>query len=370
MTSFELIACVMLVFISAYLSASEIALFSLSRFQIKSIKDEFRVTHRKIKRLLGDPAGLLITILIINEIINITLSSFITEAVVRQNIELPSLLAGTPRWAIDTLIGILITSPIVLLLCEITPKAIAARLNRYIAIVTVGPLNVLYDFFKPIRLVVDAVISLFSGRPKQDLSGHDDSKTILKESDFLIMIEEGHKEGAIGQTELDLIKNVFELDDTPVSDVTTPLTQVLSLPATTTLDGALKAFKSQRYSRIPILHSNQKEVVGILYSKDLLRGKMQPQPNTQTVADLMRKPFFVRSNLQLNSLFRKFKEQKIHMAVVKDPAGEVMGVVTMSDILDAVFEDLFSDERFPSENKKSENDYKNISRDSSHSGSS
>jgi CBS domain containing-hemolysin-like protein len=58
------------------------------------------------------------------------------------------------------------------------------------------------------------------------------------------------------------------------------------------------------------------------------------------------------------------------MAVVKDPVGEVMGVVTMSDILDAVFEDLFSDERFPSENKKSENDYKNISRDSSHSGSS
>ncbi len=366
MNSIELLACITLVILSAYLSASEIALFSLSRFQIKSIKDEFRNAHRIVKKLLADPSGLLITILILNEMVNIALSSLITEAISRSQMGPSLFLNHLPRWGINTVLGILITSPIVLILCEITPKVIAARLNRYIAVITVIPLNFLYETFKPVRWTVQLVLRLFSravpgSRPGTSKTPEGD--LILKESDFLLLVEEGHREGAIGQSEFDLIKNVFELDDTAVSEVTTPLSQVLSLPIHTSIKDALAAFRDRRYSRIPILSANNKDIVGILYSKDLLRAKLKPGPTSQTVADFMRRPFFVRPNLRLNVLFRKFKRQKIHMAVVKDGDDEVTGVVTMSDLLDAVFEDLFSNDGLRQDSRDSSYGYRYLARE-------
>ncbi len=356
MTSLELLICVVLVFLSAYMSASEIALFSLSKFQLRSLKENFRPVHRKIKRLLSDPGGLLITTLVANEVLNIALASFITEFVSRNQASTHLRLSHIPDWASQTLIGILIATPIILLFCEITPKVIAARMNRLIAILTAGPLNIIYDLFKPIRyalkITVAMIIRLIPSENKRrivlypEVNSTDTTKheTILKESDFLLMVEEGHKEGAIQEEELELIRNVFELNNTPVSEISTPLSQVLTLPVTTTIKGALAAVRNQKYSRIPIIGMNRKEIVGILYSKDLLRSKIQADSFPDTVTSLMRKPFFVPPTMKLNALFRRFKQHKIHMAIVKAPNGEITGVVTMNDILDALFEDLFTEE--------------------------
>ena len=154
-----------------------------------------------------------------------------------------------------------------------------------------------------------------------------------------------------------MIKNIFELDDTPVSEVATPLSQVFTLSAQALIPDALTVFRDRKYSRIPVLGSNRKDIVGILYSKDLLRAKLDPQISKKTVADLMRRPFFVRPNLRLNVLFRKFKRQKIHMAVVKESEGRIIGVVTMNDILEAVFEDLFSGDSFRQKSKDSSYSY-------------
>jgi CBS domain containing-hemolysin-like protein len=157
------------------------------------------------------------------------------------------------------------------------------------------------------------------------------------------MVEEGHKEGAIHESEFELIKNVFELDSTPVSEVFTPLSQVLTLSNHTTVKEALTLFRNQRFSRIPILGQSRKEVIGILYAKDLLRCKIQPDFATSPVTSLMHKPYFVSPTTKLNALFRKFKQHKTHMAIVRSDADEILGVVTMSDVLDALFEDLFVD---------------------------
>ncbi|MEO5968322.1 MAG: CNNM domain-containing protein [Bdellovibrionia bacterium] len=354
MTSLELLSCVLLIFLSAYLSASEIALFSLSRFQLRFLRENFRPVHRKIKRLLADPGGVLITILVVNEILNISLSSLITNIVNKNHIGTPATFSFIPDWAFETTIGILITTPLVLFFCEATPKVIGVKINQLVATITAGPLIAIYTLFRPIRYILNRVIHLIpTGKGSPVLienTHHHKHKSkkkhkILKESDFLLMVEEGHKEGAIRESEMDLIRNVFELDKTTVQDVATPVSQILSLPANTTLKGALGAVRGQNYSRIPIIgsSSHRKEIVGILYSKDLLRSKLSHESASITVATLMRKPYYVSSTLHLNDLFRKFKQNKIHMAIVKNHLGDVTGVVTMSDVLDALFEDLFDD---------------------------
>jgi CBS domain containing-hemolysin-like protein len=92
-----------------------------------------------------------------------------------------------------------------------------------------------------------------------------------------------------------------------------------------------------------VIGPNKKEVVGVLYSKDLLRTKLNHHFAEASIASLMRKPHFVQGTMKVNSLFRTFKKNKTHMAIVKNRLGEITGVVTMSDILDELFEDLFTD---------------------------
>src|SRR4051812_23248598 len=117
---FEFLICAALVGTSAFMSSAEIALFSLSRFQLRALKEGDRSPHRKIKRLLADPAGLLITILVVNEIVNIALSAIVTDVIARSDGLRGAILSvlpfDVPRWAMDTVLGVLCISPVVLFL--------------------------------------------------------------------------------------------------------------------------------------------------------------------------------------------------------------------------------------------------------------
>jgi putative hemolysin len=348
MTSLLLI-CALLIFISAFTSAAEIALFSLSRFQLRSLKERFRSSHRKVKRLLSDPGGLLITILVTNEVVNIALSAIIAGWVSRSRAAQGSeaIAAWLPfsDWAIDTIIGLSVVTPVVLIVCDITPKVIAAKANELFATLTAGPMTVLYDLMKPVRLVlkkVVAVVSRLAGRAHQTVDSSSDNQKppVLKESEFLLMIEEGHKEGAIHESELELIKNVFELDDTAVLEVLTPLSKLQTLTVNSTLKNSLLTMRGLRYSRIPVLSANRRQVVGIVHSKDLVQAKLNPAMMDETVAAIMRRPLLVAPSVRLNALFRKLKNQKTHMAVVQGPDGIALGVVTMGDVIEALFEDI------------------------------
>jgi putative hemolysin len=337
MTSIEIISCSLFILFSAYLSASEVALFSLSRFQIRSLKDRVRsATHRKLKKLLQDPGGLLITLLVLNEVCNVTISALITN----------SMADSSEHWLRNLILGTLVAAPIVLIVCDITPKVIGAKANQLVSSATVRPIEVIYGFMKPVRALLTGLVRLTVRATTPVDERHPDLElgSILKESEFMLMIEEGLKEGAIERSELDLIKNVFELDNTKVSELMTPLSQAKTLSEQTTIKNALAAMRSQRYSRIPVTSANRRQIVGMLYSKDLLRARLDPEAMNSPISELMRKPLVVTPALQVNALFRKFKQQKNHRAVVQRATGETLGIVTMSDVLESLLEDVFPDE--------------------------
>lgn len=352
MSALELLACVALIAISAFMSASEVAIFSLSRFQIRSLKERTRPVHRRVKALLADPSGLLITILVINETVNVSLSAVIASWLSRTQI--PPWIGAhrLPPWAVHTALGLLVTTPVVLFFCEITPKVIAARANRLVATLTSRPLTLTYELARPVRILLKRIVTTVAkwsaGNAPQLPSGGPGSGAILRESDFLLMIEEGHREGAIQENELELIRKVFELDDTSVQGLYTPLAQVQTLPAHIPLRAALAALRSQRFSRIPAVSPDRKRIVGIIYAKDLLRAKLGSGLMDDPVSSIMRRPLFVPPTMRLNSLFRKFKAQRTHMAVVQGPGDQALGVVTMNDVLEELFEELLeSDEQAP-----------------------
>lgn len=336
------LAAAALLLVLAFASSSETAFFSLNRFQLRRIKERYKGPYNRIRTLLARPSRLLIMILLVSELANLAFSSLVTSTLERH------LGAAAPtrgEWYAITFLSMLISTPLLLFFGEITPKVIAAKMNRIVAMLNSGPLILLYKVLLPLLWVMDAAIGFVLRSLKAEGRDHlSKTMSILGEEDFMLLMEEGHREGTVDPSERKLIKNVFEFDDTTVAQVFTPLVQVQSLSVTTTLKGALAAVRAQRYSRIPVTAANRREVVGVLYSKDLLRAKLEPDRMQLTVAEIMRKPLFVHPEMRLNALFRKFKQQRTHMAVVQGPRGETLGIITMSDILDTLFEDLFPDE--------------------------
>lgn len=338
---------------SAFLNGAEVAVFSLSKIQLKQMRERFKSAQRTIKRLLGDPAGLLAAILVSNEVVNISISTIIANAMSGPHEEGWTLWLATrpplvhlPGWAIDLVLGTLVTSPILLIVAEITPKVVSARVNSLIAPMVAAPLSALYLFLAPVRfgvgLVEKGLRKLMPGDQREGPLVSAPSK--LREEDFLSMVEEAQKEGTVQSTELELIRNVFDLDDTPAIEIATPLSRVFMLSQDTTLHQALQLMKEgsqgHRYSRIPVYGKNRADVVGVLYSKDLLVARLEKvDPNTP-ISELMWKAFFVNAQTFLNSLFRKLKRQKVHLAIVTNHQGVPIGVVTMNDVLEALLDEL------------------------------
>lgn len=364
MSSVELAICILLVFTSGLLSSSEIALFSLSRFQLRYLRDHFSTAHKRIKRLLSDTSGLLITILVTNEVVNISLSTLITNSINRnwedQNLFtslLPQSFIDTlPHWALQTFAGLLVTTPIILFFCEITPKVTAARVNQLIAPMTSRPLLFAYIALKPLRLVLQGFIRFTSRLLGNQHPNSSDSLTwdSLKEEEFLMILEEGHKEGMIQGNELELIKNIFSLDDILVSDICTPLSQIYCLPSNLSVGEAYQLLKRRRQYRTPIFQKNRNHIVGILYTKDLILGdsaadqtrsrSKEKQRNELKISEVMRKPFSIHPKTNISRLLRSLRQNKIYYATVVDDSGSTIGIVTIDDILEEIFDDMFEDQ--------------------------
>lgn len=324
------------------MSGSEIALFSLSRFQLTHLKERSATALKIIKKLLADPSGVLITILICNEAVNITLSSIMAGVVHRNHLHEYRIFSWLNPVLAETLAGVAVTTPIILLFGEITPKVVAARTNQLIAPLTAKPLFRFYKLCYPFRVALTRVVRWITHSPKPGSKGDNINSAPLREEEFLIMMEEGQKEGEIHESEIELIRNVFELDDTPVSDIYTPLSRVSTVSASLPIRQAMQNFKKNAYSRIPVVDviKGRKKIAGVAYRKDL----MLLSDGQKTVRDVMKEPYVVQPTMKLNSVFRRLKQNRIHIAVVESDQGESLGIVTMTDILGALFEDTLHDD--------------------------
>ena len=339
----ELLFCITLVFCSAFLSASEVALFSLSRFQIRSLKERAKTIHNTIKKLLNDPSGLLITILVTNEVVNISLNSTIQKSILKnwETTFAPKLVfLDYPNWLLQLLVGVFITTPIILLFCEITPKILGTKANQIIAPLSAKSIIHLYRLLFPVRIIIQGFLSLFLKQQgqKQILTRR---QPLLKEDDLLVLLEESHKEGHLKLAELELIKNIFDLDDTSTKTIYTPSSQVVSISVDMTLEKALELSKSKAFSRFPVYKKNKNNIVGILYSKDLIIAKLDTHLLKEKVESIMHPALFVQESMQLNSLFKKMRQDHTHLAIVNDPTNPFLGIVTLSDVLDELFDEYF-----------------------------
>jgi CBS domain containing-hemolysin-like protein len=301
-----------LIVLSGFFSSSETALFSISKARARHLAKEGGKVNNLIKRMKEDPHRLLSTILIGNNLVNIGASALATAI----TIELVS------NNAVGIATGIM--TFLILVFGEIFPKSVATRNNILVARITIVPLFWLSILFYPVILFLNFIPRL-TGRIKH--------KPKVTEQELLTFVEVVEEEGEIKEEEKELIHNIFEFDDTNVSEIMSPRADMFIIEAGAEID--LKQIVESGFTRIPVIEKDIDHVVGILNIKDLF---LQYAKGNQSidVRQIMQPPYFVPENKKLDSLLQAFKRRKQHMAIVVDEHGGISGLITLEDALEEI----------------------------------
>jgi len=326
----EIISLFFLLLISAFVSGSEVALFSLSQSDVDQAKENNLSKGIEIENLLAKPKKLLATILVVNNFINI--------AIVLVFYDLSkSLFVHTESETLKLIIDVVVVTFLILFFGEILPKIYANRNNVRFAMLIVFPLSFLNKVLTPINGPMRAItlfIEAKFGKQKTNLSVDQLSQALE-----LTTTEDSSKE------EQKILEGIVSFGNTDVSQVMSPRIDLFAIEVQEPFKQVIDKIVEKGYSRIPVYQDNIDQIVGVLYIKDLL-------PHIEAIKfdwqSLMRKPFFVPENKKLDNLLKDFQTMKNHLAIVVDEYGGTSGLITLEDIIEEIVGDI-SDE-FDDEN--------------------
>lgn len=324
----KILSIFILLFISGFFSGSEASLFSLNLIQKERLKNRTPQIASLIDLLVHKPKQLIITILVGNDMINIAASVIATGLFV-------SLYPG-----MGELITIAVMTPVTLIFAEVIPKTIAVAHNEKLTPILSRPLLAFYRLIFPIRwffeVTADGLIGMMGLYKKE-------KAPIIMEDDFRDMVDLSHKDGEILGLERDLIHNVFEFSDTRVASVMTPFKLIHSIPEGLEFAEVVKRAKRNRHSRFPVYSKNKSNITGFLYVKDLLKVKQNQKNNTTVINELLRPPLFVLDTRMVDEIFYFLKEKRTHIAICHNENGDISGLVTMEDLLEELFGEIYDE---------------------------
>lgn len=321
--SWQFILLAVLVGLSAFFSASETALMSLSRIRIRHLVEEKVKGAEAVSKLVENPNKLLGSILVGNNVVNIGASALATSLAIHY--------FGNAGVGIAT--GAM--TLLVLVFGEITPKSLAAQHSEFLSLRIVGIINFFVIIFNPIvfilLFVTNGLIRLMGGKPGR-------TQPFITEDELKTMVNVSHEEGVLEVEEKEMIYNVFEFGDTQVKDVMTPRTDMVSLEIGVTYEKVIDTFKAEQFSRIPIYQETTDNIIGILYIKDLI---FKTSENTVfDIHEYIREPYFTFEFKKTTELFRELRAKRIPMAIVLDEYGGTAGIVTVEDLIEEIVGDI------------------------------
>lgn len=176
-----------------------------------------------------------------------------------------------------------------------------------------------------------------------DYDSRDDSVT---EQEIITMVNEGHEQGVLEADAAEMITNIFEYGDKEAVDIMTHRVTIQALNGEMTLQEAVHAIVSSRYSRFPVYSEDMDDIIGILHMKDALIALEQPgnrEKPLKELGDVLRTPLFIPETRNIDDLLRSMQSQKIHMVIVLDEYGQTSGLITMEDILEEIVGNIFDE---------------------------
>lgn len=336
----QVIVLAILILINAFFAATEIAFISLNDAKIEKQAKEGNKKAKQIKKMLREPSKFLATIQI-----GITLAGFLSSAFAADAFAddlapaLENLMPlGLAVWRnISIILITIILSYFSLIFGELVPKRLAMRNSEKIAFGTIGIIRAISiitaPFVKLLTASTNGISKLFG------ITGTDEET--VTEEEIRMMVDVGEEKGSIKEEEKELINNVFEFNDKVVSEIMIHRKDIYAIDINSDIDNILKELDEYKYSRIPVYEENIDNIVGMLFIKDLLANVKKK--DKVKISKIIREPYFVSENKQIDELFRDLQKNKHQLAIVLDEYGGTAGLVTMEDIIEELVGNIFDE---------------------------
>lgn len=329
---------VILILCSAYFSATETAFSSLSRIRLKNLAAEGSKKAAMALKLSENYDKLLSSILIGNNVVNITASSLATVLFIKY----------FPVYGVTA--STIVMTILVLIFGEISPKSLAKESPEEFAmfsapiiraiIIVLTPFNFLFGLWK---ILLNKLFKTSNDRG-------------ITEQELITMVEEAQNEGGIDAQEGDLIKSAIEFNDLEAGDILTPRVDLTAVDIEEDQQAIYNVFMESRFSRIPVYKDTIDNIVGVIHQRDFF---VMIRTKGQTMQDIIKPVIFVSDSIKISKLIKHLQKSKAHMAVVTDEYGGTMGIVTMEDILEELVGEIWDehDDVVNDTEKISENEY-------------
>jgi putative hemolysin len=323
----QVILLFVLLFLSAFFSASETALSSLFELRIRHLLKTSKGERAKaLEHLLREPNDFITALVLCNNLVNVGASALATLLFLR------ILPAETPAYLTGIVTTVVMTTAL-LLMGEVTPKNLAKNRPEAIGLKVVVPVWYLTRSLLPLVRALRATSTGLVRPFGVDLLVREGPP--ITRDQFLSLIEVAEERGAITTQFAEMMRRILALDQTTADEVMVPRTEIKAIEVSTPIPEVIEFVVRDGHSRYPVYRERLDQVIGILHAKDLLAyARSGNAPSS--LAPLLRPVIFVPTTKPVSALLREFQQERAHMAVVVDEYGGVAGLVTLEDVLEEI----------------------------------
>lgn len=332
----DILILLFLIFLNGLLSMSELALVSARKIRLQQWADDGKKGAHAALALANEPTRLLSTIQVGITLISIT-SGVYGEAAISLHVQEWlmdfSLIAAYSK-PLSVAIVVFFITILSLIFGELVPKRLAIHNPELIATILSRPMNVLAYIISPLvqilTSITDALLKIMGVKKNNEPS--------ITEEEIRVLMGQGAEEGVIDRVEQELVENIFRLDDRRVVSIMTPRKDIIFIDIEDSHTDNFKLLANKPYSRFPVCKGGMESIIGILESKRMLQHMLAGK-TIDFCADVG-PPLYVPATVSLMRLLEQFKLARTHIALVVDEYGELEGLVTMNDVLEAIVGDM------------------------------
>ena len=321
-------ALLLLLFLSAFFSGSETALMTLNRYRLRHLARDGHAGARRAEKLLAKPDRLIGLILLGNNFVNILASSLVTVIAIR--------LGG--NGAIPVAAGLL--TLVVLIFSEVAPKTLAAlhpeKLAFPAAWIYKPLLKLLFPLVWVVNLLANSILRLLGIYPEDDMRG-----TLSREELRTVVNEAG---SMIPQQHQQMLLSLLDLEKVKVEDIMVPRTEIDGIDITDPISVILEQLEQLPYTRVLVFEGSIDHVLGFLHSRRILQTSLDSDGLThEELRALIKEPYFIPKGTSLYDQLHNFQVQRRRAGLVVDEYGDVLGLVTMADLLEEIVGEFATD---------------------------
>lgn len=321
---------------SMFFSGSETAITSYGDRRARRAKEEGGREGKLLGWWVDRPVAVLTTILLGNNITNTLMGATATALAIRH-------LQDTQwgAWAVP--MAVVVTTGLLLVFGEIVPKALGKLYSRRVTLPVLSVLNALSRLAYPLVWVLARMTQLVIRRAADATEGGA-ARVTSGEIGYLVKVAE--REGTIPAEQAELLQQVFRFEEKIVRDIMVPLDRVVGVDLRWEVEKIKRVAHATGHSRLPVYEGDLDHIKGILHIKQIVGLELSSASESgawEMFEGLLRSPFFVSESLLIHDLLRRFKEQRVHLAIVVDDGGDTVGVVTLEDVIEQLVGQIFDE---------------------------